>query len=95
MKGEKFEIELENGEKKEATLITRIKPESKDCEYIYYAIEDDDNSGDEGTATIYASKIKEENGKKIIDNLDDEEERQYAYKVFSETYKKLRDEKKD
>lgn len=95
MKGKTFEIELENGEKKQATLITRIKPESKDCEYIYYAIEDEDNSGDEGTSTIYASKIKEVDGKQIIDNLDDEEERQYAYKVFSETYKKLRDEKQN
>ena len=36
--GDKFEVELANGNKKEATLITRVKPEGKDIEYIYYFI---------------------------------------------------------
>lgn len=91
MKGEKFEVELVDGTKKEATLVTRIKSEEKNIEYIYYAI-DDDNDAD-GNASIYASKIIKENDKDIIKNLDNEEERQYAYKLFSETYKTLREQK--
>lgn len=91
MKGEKFEIELIDGSKKQATLVTRIKSEEKGIEYIYYAIDDDDNEN--GNASIYASKILTENDKEVIKNLDNEDERQYAYKLFSETYKKLREEK--
>ena len=33
MKGEKFEIELTDGTKKEATFVTRIKSEEKNTEY--------------------------------------------------------------
>lgn len=91
MKGEKFEIELIDGTKKQATLVTRIKSEEKNIEYIYYAIDDDEEEN--GNASIYASKILKENDKDVIKNLDNEDERQYAYKLFSETYKKLREEK--
>ena len=91
MKGEKFEIELIDGTKKEATLDTRIKSDDKGYEYIYYAIDDDDDEN--GNASIYASKIIKENDKDVIKNLDNEDERQFAYKIFSETYKKLREQK--
>lgn len=92
MKGEKFEVEFIDGTKKEATLVTRIKSDEKNIEYVYYAIEDDTDPN--GNASIYASKIVDVDGKEVMKNLDDEDERQYAYKVFSETYKKLREEKK-
>ena len=49
--GDKFEVELANGNKKEATLITRVKPEGKDIEYIYYFIEDEEDSNN---VAIYA-----------------------------------------
>lgn len=91
MKDEKFEIELTDGTKKMASLVTIIKSEEKNTEYIYYAIDDDDNEN--GNASIYASKIIKENDKDIIKNLLDEDERQFAYKLFSETYKKLREQK--
>ena len=87
--GEKFEVELNNGEKKEATLITRIKSEGSTNEYIYYFIKNDNDND----VYIYASKIVIENGKNMMKNLENEEERQEAYKIFSETYKSLR--KKD
>ena len=83
--GDKFEIELSNGEKKEATLITRIKSESSTNEYIYYFIKNDNN------VSIFASKIVTENEKNIMKNLENEEERQEEYKIFSETYKSLRE----
>lgn len=91
MKGKTFEIELIDGTKKEATFVTRIKSEEKNMEYIYYSIDDDDDEN--GNVSIYASKIVRENDKDIIRNLDDEDERQYAYKLFAETYKKLREQK--
>lgn len=85
--GERFEVELNNGEKKEATLITRIKSESSNNEYIYYFIKNDTDNN----VSIFASKIVTENEKNIMKNLENEEERQEAYKIFSETYKSLRE----
>lgn len=90
MKGQKFEVNIEGLGKKEATLVTIIKSEEKNIEYVYYSIDEDD-----GSASIYASKFVNVDGKDIIKNLDNEEERQYAYNLFSETYKKLRNEKEN
>lgn len=84
--GDKFEIELKNGKKEEATLITRINAENAKNEYIYYFIKNTDDNN----VSIYASKIVKEDGKEIMKDLENEEERQEAYKIFSETYKSLR-----
>lgn len=91
MKGEKFEIVLKDGTKKEAEFLTRIKAEEKNTEYVYYSIDDDTDEG--GNVSIYASRIANEDGKEVIRDLVDEEERQFAYKLFAETYKKLREQK--
>lgn len=88
--GDKFEIELKNGKKEEATLITRINAENTKNEYIYYFIK---NTGD-NNVSIYASKIVKEDGKEIMKDLENEEERQEAYRIFSETYKTLRESDK-
>lgn len=88
--GDKFEIELKNGKKEEATLITRINAENAKNEYIYYFIK---NTYD-NNVSIYASKIVKEDGKEIMKDLENEEERQEAYKIFSETYKSLRENDK-
>lgn len=90
MKGEKFEVNIEGIGKTEATLVTVIKSEEKNIEYVYYSIDEED-----GSASIYASKFVNIDGKDIIRNLDDEEERQYAYNLFSETYKKLKSQKQN
>ena len=89
--GDKFEVELANGNKKEATLITRVKPEGKDIEYIYYFIEDEEDSNN---VAIYASKVVKEDNKNVMKDLENEDERQEAYKIFSETYKSLRESDK-
>ena len=81
---------LKNGEKKEATLITRINTENTKNEYIYYFIKNTDNNN----VSIYASKIVKEDSKEIMKDLDNEDERQEAYKIFSETYKSLRESEK-
>lgn len=88
--GDKFEIELKNGKKEEATLITRINAENAKNEYIYYFIKNTDNNN----VSIYASKIVKEDSKEIMKDLESEEERQEAYKIFSETYKSLRESEK-
>ena len=88
--GDKFEIELKNGKKEEATLITRINAENTKNEYIYYFIK---NTGD-NNVSLYASKIVKEDGKEIMKDLENEEERQEAYRIFSETYKSLRESDK-
>lgn len=88
--GDKFEIELKNGKKEEATLITRINAENTKNEYIYYFMK---NNGD-NNVSIYASKIVKEDGKEVMKDLENEEERQEAYKIFSETYKSLRKSEK-
>ncbi len=88
--GDKFEIELKNGKKEEATLITRINAENAKNEYIYYFIKNTDDNN----VSIYASKIIKEDGKEIMKDLENEEERQEAYKIFSETYKSLRENDK-
>ena len=68
--GDKFEVELANGNKKEATLITRVKPEGKDIEYIYYFIEDEEDSNN---VAIYASKVVKEDNKNVIKDLENED----------------------
>lgn len=88
--GDKFEIELKNGKKEEATLITRINAENAKNEYIYYFIKNTDDNN----VSIYASRIIKEDGKEIMKDLENEEERQEAYKIFSETYKSLRENNK-
>ena len=88
--GDKFEIELKNGKKEEATLITRINAENAKNEYIYYFIKNTDDNN----VSIYASKIIKEDGKEIMKDLENEEETQEAYKIFSETYKSLRENDK-
>ena len=88
--GDKFEIELKNGKKEEATLITRINAENAKNEYIYYFIKNTDDNN----VSIYASKIVKEDSKEIMKDLDNEDERQEAYKIFSETYKSLRESEK-
>lgn len=88
--GDKFEIELKNGKKEEATLITKINAENAKNEYIYYFIKNTDDNN----VSIYASKIIKEDGKEIMKDLENEEERQEAYKIFSETYKSLRENDK-
>lgn len=63
--GDKFEIELKNGKKEEATLITRINAENAKNEYIYYFIKNTDDNN----VSIYASKIIKEDGKEIMKDL--------------------------
>ena len=82
---EKFIVMLEDGRKVPATPITRLKVEGTDIIYQYYSIDDGNDS-----VSILASRIVIENGQEIFKDLENEEERQVAYELFSETYKKIK-----
>lgn len=86
---EKFIVELEDGKKVPATPITRLKVEGTDIEYAYYSIDEENDN-----VSILASRITLEDGKEVLVDLKDETERQIAYQLFSETYKKIKNENK-
>lgn len=93
---DKFIISLETGQTKVATPITRLKIEGTDTEYLYYSIDDEENKD---KVSILASRIIiiDENGQKIetLKDLENEEERQIAFQLFSETYKILKSNKEE
>lgn len=86
--GETFEVTLDDGTKKQAKVLTTIKKEGMDKEYFYYSVEEN------GNVSIYSAKLVKEDGKDVMKNLDSEEERQEAYRIFSETYKAIRESDK-
>lgn len=86
---EKFFVVLEDGKKVEATPITRLKLGGTDIEYLYYSIDEDN-----GEVSILSSRIGVKDDQEFLIDLKDEEERQIAYELFSETYKKLKEEQK-
>lgn len=87
--GEKFIVTLEDGKDAQATLITRLKVEGTDIEYAYYSIDEENNN-----VSILASRVVVENNEEVFKDLENEEERQVAYELFSETYKRLKEEDK-
>jgi hypothetical protein len=89
--GDKFFVVLEDGSRKAATPITRLKLDGKDIEYLYYSIDEDE----EPNVSILASRIEVKDNQEVLVDLVDEEERQIAYELFSETYKNLKQEKKN
>lgn len=86
----KFFVVLEDGRRVEATPITRLKLEGTDVEYIYYSIDEENNE-----VSILASRIQVVDDSEVLIDLKDEEERQIAYELFSETYKKLKEQQKN
>lgn len=92
--GDKFFVVLEDGSRKCATPITRLKIDGKNIEYLYYSIDDDD-SGQSSNVSILASRIEVKNNQEVLVDLKDEEERQIAYELFSETYKNLKQKNKE
>lgn len=76
-----------DGKEKVAHMITRISSDELGLEYIYYYIEE--NGDTEGTQkTVLASRIKStEDGFDDITEIQTEEERELAFKLFKDTYK--------
>ena len=90
---EKFIVCLEDGTNKVATPITRLKIEGTDTEYYYYSLDDE---MDQEKVSILASRIiTDSEGNETLKDLENEEERQIAYQLFAQTYKILKDKKKE
>ncbi len=86
---EKFTVVLKNGKEVLATPIIRLKVEETDITYQYYSIEDDENSN---SVSIIAQRVVVEDNQEVLKDLINEDERQVAYELFSETYKKIKKE---
>lgn len=86
---EKFFVVLEDGRRVQATPIVRLKLGGTDIEYLYYSIDEENDE-----VSILASRLEVKDNTEVLVDLKDEEERQIAYDLFSETYKKLKAEQK-
>ena len=89
---ETFIVEDEEGKELEATVITRMQVEGTDLMYLIYSIDDESDTrdvpDDEKQVIIMAARInKDEEGNEILENIDNEEEKQAVFEAFSDTYK--------
>lgn len=80
-----FELNID-GEIKKCKLVTSLALEEIGLNYAYfYVVEEDDN--DDTEKQLFAFRIeKDENGKDIIIPIDTDEERNLAFKVYSDAY---------
>lgn len=90
---ETFLVEDENGKELVATVITRIKVEDTDLEYLIYSIDDEKDTRNvpenDKHVIIMAAKVnKDENGDEYLTNIEDEEEKKAIYDAFTESYNK-------
>ncbi len=88
-----FIVEDENGKELTATIITRMKVEGTNLEYLIYSIDDENDTrdvpDDEKQVIIMAAKIlKDETGEEVLANIESQEEKQAVYEAFNESYKK-------
>lgn len=77
-----FEIELEDGTRKIATVLTELKTDNG-LDYLYYSVNDDDGTDN---VSIFVGRIDIIDGKECLCNLRDNEEREFAYDLFKPTY---------
>lgn len=81
-----------DGEEKNVELLTVIKIEELDLEFGYCYIKEE-NDTDSTQKELYTFKVeKDEEGKDLIVPIEDEEERQLAFEIFSDYYKKTQAE---
>ena len=92
MERETFFVTDENGNKKEATVITRMHVDGTDLDYLIYSIDEEESKeelDDDRQVLIMAAKItNDENGNEILNNIEDDDEKQAVYEAFSESYNK-------
>lgn len=75
---ETFIMKDENGNEKEAEIITVIEIDNK--EYVIYAVNKNEESDN-----IFASRIiKDENGNNVIKSIDNQEEKEKVFEIIKE-----------
>ena len=70
---QKFQVEIETGEIKEAELLTIVEIDGK--EYAIYMIDNDDNEY-ESVDVLASYVMKDSEGYDIIEDIEDNDERQ-------------------
>ncbi|MCI6002491.1 MAG: DUF1292 domain-containing protein [Tenericutes bacterium] len=75
---ETFIMKDENGNEKEAEIITVIEIDNK--EYVIYAVNKNEESDN-----IFASRIiKDENGNNVIKSIENQEEKEKVFEIIKE-----------
>ena len=75
---ERFIMKDENGNEKEAEIITVIEIDNK--EYVIYAVNKNEESDN-----IFASRIiKDENGNNVIKSIENQEEKEKVFEIIKE-----------
>lgn len=75
---ETFIMKDENGNEKEAEIITVIEIDNK--EYVIYAVNKNEESDN-----IFASRIiKDENGNNVIKSIENQEEKEKIFEIIKE-----------
>lgn len=75
---ETFIMKDENGNEKEAEIITVIEIDNK--EYVMYAVNKNEESDN-----IFASRIiKDENGNNVIKSIENQEEKEKVFEIIKE-----------
>ena len=83
-----FEISI-NGIDKIAHIITRLKLENTDIEYIYYNVDGEKNDNDD--YLVFASRIEvNEDGTDKIVEIESADEMKVAFELFSHVYKTIK-----
>ena len=82
-----FEINI-NGVDKIAHIVTRLELENTGIEYVYYNIDDEKNEND--NYLLFASRIEvNDDGTEEIIEIENEEEKEVAFELFSHTFKEI------
>ncbi len=77
-----------DGKDKVANIITRLELEDTGIEYIYYYLDDElDQNGDN---YLFSARVEtDDDGNEEVIEIQDEEEKQIAFELFSNTYKNI------
>ncbi len=83
-----IEIENDNGENIEYELVTTIINEKTNTKYIVYK-DITSSDSDEEDIDLYISKVVNENGKEIIEEITDDDEWNKVSKQLDDLFKEL------
>lgn len=87
MEREKITITNSNGEDIEYELVTVIENEKTNIKYLVYKDLIDDEDSDD--IDLYISRVVIEDGKEIIEEIEDEQEWQQVSKILDDMFKEI------
>lgn len=87
MEREKITITNSNGEDIDYELVTVIENEKTNIKYLVYKDLIDDEDSDD--IDLYISRVVIEDGKEIIEEIEDEQEWQQVSKILDDMFKEI------